>query len=130
MRRFASLLVVVLIMAAPAGGSEWGDLRMRFTYDGEAPAPRALTVDKDDAVCGKKKLLDESLVVDKESRGIANVVVMLLKPADHELPVHESYQGSSSEPARIVSRGCRFEPHVVLMRTTQPFHWDNEDPVG
>ena len=89
-----------------------------------------LVVDKDLEVCGKRKLFDESLVVDKESRGIANIVMILLKPARGELPVHESYGKSPTEPAKIVSRNCRFEPHVLLMRTSQPFHLVNEGLVG
>jgi len=130
MRRISALLVMIFALAAPARGNEWGDLHLRFLYDGEPPAPRALLVDKDQAICGKQKLLDESLVVDKETRGIANVVVMLLKPKDRDVPIHESYEKASAEPAKIVSRNCRFEPHVLLMRTTQPLELDNEDPIG
>ena len=132
-RTFRAILVVavcIALAAAPAQTAEWGDLHLKFKYDGEPPEPRALVVDKEVAVCGRTKLLDESLLVDKESRGIADVVVMLLKPTDRDVPVHESYEKSAKEPVKIVSRNCRFEPHVLVMRTTQPFHWDNLDPIG
>ena len=86
--------------------------------------------DKDQAVCGKKKLLDESLVVDKESRGIADVVVYLLQPEGRDVPVHASYKEKAREPAKMVIRDCRCEPHVLLMRTTQPLHLDSNDPIG
>ena len=130
MVRITSLVLVLQLIAVSATAAEWGDLHIRFTYDAEPPEPRALVVDKDVAVCGKTKLLDESLLVDKESRGIANVVVMLLKPKDGEVPVHESFEKTAKEPARIVSRNCRFEPHVLVMRTTQPLEFDNQDPIG
>jgi len=130
MWRNIGLAFVVQLMAASAPAAEWGDLHLRFTYDGEPPEPRTWVADKDVAVCGKTKLLDESLLVDKESRGIANVVVMLLKPAEGEVPVHESYEKTAKEPAKIVSRGCRFEPHVLLMRTGQSLEIGNEDPIG
>jgi hypothetical protein len=95
-------------------------LHLRFTYDGEPPEPQALVADKDVAVCGKTKLLSESLLVDKESRGISNVVVMLLKPADGEVPVHESYEKTAKEPPRS-SRGTAASSAVLVMRTTQPW---------
>jgi hypothetical protein len=128
--RYTVFIVLSIGGCAQVLGGEWGDLHLRFTYDGEPPGPRALVVDKDVAVCGKTKLLDESLLVDKEARGIANVVVMLLKPTDGDVPVHESYEKTAKEPAKIVSRNCRFEPHVLVMRTTQPLILDNPDPIG
>ena len=130
MRPILRVFLAMQIIAASATAAEWGDLHLRFMYDGEPPEPRTWEADKDVAVCGKTKLLDESLLVDKESRGIANVVVMLLKPAEGEVPVHESYEKTAKEPAKIVSRNCRFEPHVLVMRTTQPLILDNKDLIG
>lgn len=130
MTRILGVSLLVHVIATSAAAAEWGDLQMRFTYVGEPPEPRVWAADKDVAVCGKTKLLDESLLVDKESRGIANVVVMLVNSVDREVPVHESYEKSAAEPAKIVSKNCRFEPHVPLMRTSQRFRWDNTDPIG
>jgi hypothetical protein len=130
MRPILGVFLAMQIMAASAAAAEWGDLHLRFKYDGEPPEPRTWVADKDVAVCGKTKLFDESLLVDKETRGIANVVVMLLKPVDGEVPVHELYEKTAKEPAKIVSRNCRFEPHVLVMRTTQPLILDNPDPIG
>ena len=129
-RALSVISACIALAAVPAQAAEWGDLHLKFKYDGEPPEPRTWEADKDVVVCGKTKLLDESLLVDKKSRGIANVVVMLLKPQDGEVLVHESYETSAAEPAKIVSRNYRFEPHVLVMRTTQPFHCDNLDPIG
>ena len=130
MWRLTSLVLVIQLIAGSVTAAEWGDLYLQFKYDGRPPEPRALVVDKDVAVCGKTKLLDDSLLVDKESRGIANVVVMLLKPKEGEVPVHESYENTAKDPAKIISRNCRFEPHVLVMRTTQPLILENSDLIG
>jgi hypothetical protein len=129
MERTAVTILLISSLSASASGAEWGDLRLRFTYDGEPPAIRELDADKDQVVC-KEKLFDESLLVDKESRGIANVVVMLVPPNAGDVPIHESYAKTAAEPATIVARKCRFEPHVRVVRSPQVLILDNQDPIG
>ncbi|WP_430454452.1 hypothetical protein [Rhodopirellula europaea] len=41
------------------------DLRMQFLFDGPAPTPEPLKVDKDKAVCGQLNLLDERLLLSR-----------------------------------------------------------------
>ena len=57
-------------------GEEWGTLTGRIVYDGKAPAPPAIKVDKDPEVCGKAGLVDESLEVGP-SGGLKNALVSL-----------------------------------------------------
>ena len=45
------------------GVLEWGTLTGRIVYDGKAPAPAPIKVDKDPEVCNKHPLIDESLEV-------------------------------------------------------------------
>jgi len=60
--------------------------------------------------------------------GIANVIVWLDEKAN--ATVHPSFDSSASTEAIITSRDCRFEPHILVMRPTQPFVWLNRDEVG
>lgn len=89
-------------------------LRGRVTYGGQPSAPRRIPVNKDNDVCEcapgdpKTKLpykLDESLVVDPASKGIAHAVVWV-----------KGVKGGPARPEVVVDqRGCVFVPHVALL---------------
>jgi hypothetical protein len=110
----------------------WGDLTVKFLMDGAAPKAKALAITKDQEVCGKHNLVDEALVVNPANNGIANVIVYLyVAPrGGKKPPIHESYKGNEKEPVRFDNLNCRFEPHVVAVRTTQSLIAGNKDPVG
>ena len=99
---------------APAVVEGHAVLRGRVVFKGEPPARKQLPVNKDPEVCEcapgdpSKKLpykLDESLVVDPESKGVANAVVWV--------------KGIRGGPTRLEvavdQRGCQFVPHVALL---------------
>jgi hypothetical protein len=112
--------------AAPAPGG-WGDLQIQFVYAGTPPTPAKLNVDKDVEFCGKHNLVDESLLVDGTSKGIANIIVWLYdKPPD----IHTSYGATANATVRMDNMGCRFEPHVCVLRTTQTLELHNSDTPG
>lgn len=126
-----SLIVVSLIVVCPTLASEgnmsWGNLKARFVYDGEAPLRTKVDVLRDRDFCGKFDLHDESLVVDKEG-GLANVLVWL--DAKIAAPkVHPDYVKSAEAKIALNSRGCRFAPHVLTLRTTQTLTLLNSDPI-
>jgi hypothetical protein len=133
MRKLTNYFCVALCVVAltgAIGAAEWGDLTGTFIYGGKAPEPAALKVDKDVAVCGKHKLVDESLVVGADG-GIKNIVVFLyLKEGDKAPPIHPSYEESAKDDVVLDNRNCRFEPRVALLRTTQKLVIKNSDPVG
>src|SRR5690348_11772479 len=49
--------------AGPATADAWGDLTGKFVFEGAPPEPARLAITKDEAVCGKHELVDESLRV-------------------------------------------------------------------
>ena len=111
-----------------AEAQQVGDLKIRFEYGGDAPAPKPANVNKDVAFCGKTKLMDETLVVNAENKGIANVVVY----------VYVSRRGGSkidpvpprNETVTLANDKCRFEPHIVLAQTGDTLRVTNPDDVG
>lgn len=127
---FAAAMTLIGSTSAQAQG--WSDLTATFVLDGSVPTPKAIVVNKDEAVCGKHKLVDESLVVNPQNKGIANVVVYLyVKPrVGKKPPVHESYKETEKASVVLDNENCRFEPHVALLRTTQTLVAGNKDPVG
>ena len=129
---FAMSLVGLLVAcaAAPAHAADWGNVKGKFTFDGTAPTPAAIKVDKDPAVCGKHGLVDESVVVGKDG-GIANVVVALYLKAGAKKPdVHPDYAKSAKDEVTLDNTKCRFEPHVAIVRTSQTLILANTDSIG
>ena len=112
---------------APEGN--WGSLRGRFLYDGTAPKPEAIVPTKDVEFCGQHNLVDQSLVVNEEGQ-LANVFVFVYVPRGQKLEVHESYEETAEEPVVLDNNHCAFEPHCLVMRTSQPLSVKNSDPVG
>ncbi len=89
----------------------WGSLRGRFVLSG--------TLDG---------LLNDAVVVNAQSRGLANVVVMLR--ATENLKVHPSFHETSGDDVVLEVRNRRFEPRVRVVRTTQRLVIENTDDTG
>ena len=105
---------------------DWGTLSGRFIFDGKAPAPEAITPNKDLEVCGKHPLVDESLVVGPDG-GLANVFVWV---RTKNVKVAPEYEKTAKDKVVLDNHNCRFEPHALAMRTTQQLEVKNADPVA
>lgn len=123
------ILVIGLLLIAPlaANAQETGDLKIRFQYGGDAPKQGEVKVTADVAFCGKQGLVDETLIVDGDSKGIKNVVVQL----------YTGRGGSKIDPVPPAKReitldnnSCRFEPHVVIAQVGEVLKVVNSDTVG
>lgn len=123
----AALAVAVCLLAGASAEAQWGNLKGRFVFDGNAPKPAALSVTKDQEVCGKHDLVDESLVVNPENKGLQNVVIYVRtkKPK-----VHPDYKADEAATVTLDNKNCRFEPHVLPVLLTQTLEIKNSDPVG
>lgn len=127
-RRLLPLITfAALVAASTSAQAQWGSLKGKFVYDGDPPPAVKLDVNKDLGVCDKHPLVDESLVVDKDSRGLANVVIYL---RTKDVQVHPDYEASAGGRVEFDNKGCRFEPHVVTIRLSQTLVLKNSDPVG
>ncbi len=127
--------------AATAGGAEkagpepigWATLQGKFVLAGQAPPRQPLKVDKETEVCapGGKQVLSEDLVVNSDG-GIKDVVIYVTsKLSDEEPWTHPSMKpGSLTDPVPFDQKACVFLSHVMAMRTSQPLHIMNSDPVG
>jgi plastocyanin len=125
----AILGLAVASTTALAGGS----LKGKFIFDGKAPAPAKLKVDKDVPVCapGGKAPADESLVVDPDTGGIANIIVSLyVKPGGKKPAKPEGYKDLLKKPAELDNTKCRFEPRVTVVYAGQELVLKNTDTVG
>lgn len=136
MRSAAALLVVAwagidTARTIAADDAEWASVRGRFVYEGTAPEPDRLAITKDIAYCSEHGPRDETLVVNGDNGGLANVVVSLYLGRRAAAPaVHDSYEKTAADKVTLTNEHCRFEPHVALLRTSQTLEIKNTDPVG
>src|SRR5262245_13584530 len=122
------VLFAAVSSSAVSHAEDWGNLKGRFLFNGKAPPPEKLNINKDQDFCGKPPpLVDESLVVSDKGE-LANVVIWVRGPRD--VKVHPDYAKTANDPAVIDNNRCRFEPHVLGMRTSQPLEIRNSDKVG
>lgn len=123
---FAAALALT---TAATEAAEWGTLKGQFILDGTAPAPAKLNINKDQAVCGQHELVDESLLVDANG-GIKNILVYIRPARGKKIDVHPDYAASANDKVVLDNLNCRFEPHIVLLRTSQTLALKNSDSVG
>jgi hypothetical protein len=99
---------------------EYGSVTGQFVLEGEIPRLMPL-VEKgnmninDPAVCSAADVPDDSLVVDRATKGIANVFVYLPKAEQ----VHPRLKESAKKEVDFDQEGCRFIPHALVVRTDQ-----------
>lgn len=130
-RLIAFITLLVLSASSLPAQAQWGTIKGRFVFDGAPPAAKAISVTKDAAFCGKHDLKDESLVVNEENKGIANVVLTLYLARGDKAPTpHPDYAKTATDEVHLDNQNCRFEPHVVLVRTSQTLVVGNKDAVG
>jgi len=123
----AALLTLATLAQANAAG-DWGTLKGRLVFDGAVEA-KAIDVNKDVEVCGTHNLVDEEITVGKKN-GLTNAFVYLYLKKGKSVEIHPDLQKPSSEPVQLDNKGCRFEPHVALLRLGQPLELKNSDSVG
>jgi len=134
MQRLTFVLFAILWAALPAGwacAQPWGDLSATFVYDGEIPKEAPLQITKDVEFCGKFRVIDESLTVNAENKGIPNVFAYLYLGRTDEPPKsHPSYGQTATASVKLDNNCCRFDPHVALLRTSQTLLMSNSDDIG
>ena len=125
MRTFA--VILGLVLATPTDAYEVDlsagktTVRGQITLRGPAPPAERVTVLRDSAFCGEA-VTNESLLVDRPSRGIAAVVVSLEGVARGKALPDERWMA-------LDNRACRFSPHVKAVLTGITLEIGNADPV-
>ena len=109
----------------------WGSLTGKFVFAGDPAAPAKLTITKDQEYCGEHDLVDESLVVGEEGKGVANVVVHLYVGRNDAAPeAHPDYAEAAAAEVLLDNKNCRFEPHVCFVQPGQTLKIGNSDSVA
>lgn len=136
----AVLALVVLPLSRMAGQTPAGaapSVRVNVRFEGEIPKRKSFEFPPgfrerrpDEAeFCGKcadsGTLRDESLEIDAETRGVANVAIAILGPAgDHRALI----AGKKKLPPVVLDNAsCRFAPHVGFVMAGSPITVRNSD---
>jgi plastocyanin len=122
---FATMLAGLASLAA---AQEWGDLEGTFIHKGTPPTPRKIRPEKDPEFCGKHDLVEETVVVNKENKGLANVAVYLMDATKPK--IHPDYEKTAKDKVVVDNENCRFAPHVQAIRTGQILVVGNKDPIA
>lgn len=111
--------------ALAAAAAAAGEIRGTIVFEGEAPEMRPLNISADPqchAMHGDNPPRNEALVLG-EGQTMANVIVRVaegLAAAEHPVP---------EEPAVLTQEGCRYAPHVFVVRKGQTLRVLNPDRI-
>jgi len=110
---------------------DWGSIRGQIVVEGEIPDRLLLIAKdadiKDREVCAAEDHFAEDLLIDKDSKGLANVFVYLYKTPKK---IHPDLVEPATESLPVTYRGCQLVPHCLICRTTQRIGISSDDPLA
>ena len=106
----------------------WGSVEGQFLFDGEMPEVPPLAMREDYAEKGSEywdadSITDESLLVDAESRGVANIFIYLQKAPER---IHPDLVEPAEKEIEFTASGCRFVPNALAARIEQVVRWNHD----
>lgn len=129
-RILSCLLFTLGVCVSPqVSEAQWGHLKGQLVLDGEIPKPKIVFMKganvKDAEVCAVEDFVSDELVVDPETKGIANIFIYMRRASK----VHPDLQSSTEKTIFFDQKTCRFKPHAMLVRTDQTVKVLSDDPV-
>ena len=122
------LPLLVLALAFGVRAEDGGSLKGTVKLDGEVPEPGIKVVpdgNKAECKCQGKGVPDESLVVDKATKGMKWAIIRLTAPDSVKMPALPKLE----KAPEMDQQGCMFSPHVVNVPPGTPFDILNPDKV-
>lgn len=122
--------VICVVLPPTAAADDWGTISGRIVVTGQIPEREILfrkgTAAKDAEVCSAQDVYANDLLIDPETRGLANCYVYLYKAPER---VNEKFVDSTST-VYFDSKNCRFYPHVMVVQVGQTIEILNSDPIA
>jgi hypothetical protein len=101
-----------------------GSLKGTVKYDGEAPEVKMIEMPAEEQVkCHQKAVQDESLVVDKASKGLKWTIIRIMNANPKDDPPR------ATTPYALTQKGCTFMPHVVIVPPNTDLEILNPDKI-
>lgn len=130
MKRLAIILIAVA-QSALLPADEWGSVRGQILIEGEIPKVDLLVPAggdiKDKEICASKDHYSESVLIHKESKGLANVFIYLARNPGH---IHPAVQRKPEQAVEFGAVNCRYVPHNIIVRAGQPIEVRFDDAIA
>lgn len=136
MKKMTLALLATLLLPATGTCTEWGTITGTVVLDGDVPAPVLLSkkgakedesgaVIKDPEACSAIDMHANDLVIDKDTKGIANVFIYLYKK-----PKQINEESTKVPPSVVLDqKNCVFLPHALVLQAGQAVEVINSDPI-
>lgn len=112
--------------AEPVAAAEgWGSVKGRIVYVGDVPEQPVIEVPANIEFCRDHQIVDESLIVNAETKGVKNVFVYVRGSS----AVAPELADAPAEPAIIDQERCAFIPHAQVMQVEQGLKVLSNDPT-
>ncbi len=110
----------------------YGSVTGQVVLDGEIPKLKVKIAKGDAAVkdascCAAADVANDELVVNPKNNGVENVFVYL-KTVDKGA-IHESLKKSKDAEVVFDQKGCKFNPHALIIRMDQTVVVKSDDPI-
>jgi hypothetical protein len=101
----------------------WATLTGTVTYDGIPPEPKKINMlgNKDKDAChegaSERELVEQTWLVNKENKGVSDVVIFVRPPEGKFFKIHPSYLDMKNPKNKFVELRqphCAFVPHVLV----------------
>lgn len=110
---------------------EWGSVTGQVVVTGAIPDPVLLHAKgapiKDANVCAAQDTYKEDLVIDKASKGLANVIIYLPKAPKS---IHPDLKTAKPTTLTFDQKGCQFIPHAMVVRSGETVEVISSDPIA
>lgn len=132
MLRTTVRLTAFLMLATPCLAAGWGSVEGQVVLDGNVPSVPPLvrkgdTTVKDAPVCAALDMVNDGMLFNKETNGVANVFVFMRKaPAQ----IHPDLKSSKEKQVVFDQMNCRFFPHCLIVRNDQVVLCKSSDAVA
>jgi hypothetical protein len=103
----------------------WGSVKGRIVYVGDAPEQPRIEVPANIEYCKDHEIVDESLIVNAENKGIKNVFIYVRS----EKRIAPELKDAPAEKAVIDQKFCHFIPHAQVIRVEQGLEVLSDDPI-
>ena len=131
MKRFVLTALCGVLCSGGAFAEGWGGVSGQIVVKGDAPAAVLLHAKgapiKDATVCAAADTYSEEVLVDKDSKGIANVFVYLAKTPKS---IHADLKTPADLKVIFDQKNCTFLPHALIVRAGQTVEVISSDPIA
>jgi hypothetical protein len=134
-RIFGVTVLAALLFVESVGAQGFGTIKGRVVWgEAEIPEPAILAkmgdpLVRDSEICARTPLLSERLLIDKKTKGIANVLVYLFQPTGSKS--QQSLDLLKRKPlVTLEMKACRMVPRAFVLHTGQKPELKQSDPIA